>query len=70
MITTPANVIPFPTHTAKQREEIRYLTDWREQIHSAYATMTELGKCMADVLLDRIAADLASCGAALGGRAV
>lgn len=63
------NVIPFPARTAKHREEIQYLHDWRNRIYSNYPTMTDLSKSMADVILDRIAADLADLGVAQGGRA-
>ncbi len=69
MIATPNNVIPFPTRIAEHREEIRYLLDWRQQIYSNYPTMSDLSKVMADVILDRIAADLADLGVSHGGRA-
>lgn len=64
MIIAPSNVIPFPTRIAEHREEIRFLNNWRQQIYSAYPTMTALGQSMADIYLDRIAVDLRSLGVA------
>lgn len=57
-------ILQFPTATARNRDEIQNLVEWRDHIIANWPN-NDLGRAMAGFLLERITKDIA----ALSGRA-